>query len=160
MALPCTVWQRFPMCLGARTLMYIDGVDSSLAAWMTSLMSSPILSDRLMRVHAHAYTLAGAPAVHSPSSFSTLCRFYELPWAAIHLCHTLAPLLCSTQHFANQSADGIGLLDIYCFYWLDSDQMLYLCSSCLQILRIFYFDLVVILEICSSSKVQVCAWGT
>lgn len=136
-ALPCSIWKRFPVCLGAHTLMYIDGVDSSVAAWMTSLMSSPILSHRLMRVHAHAHTAAGAPAVHSPSSFPTRCRFYELPWAAIHLCRTLAPLLCSIQHFTNQPADGIVLLDMYCFYWLDNDQILYLCSPCLHILNRF-----------------------
>lgn len=145
MALPCLVWQRFPVCLGALTLMYTDGVDSSLTAWMTSLMSSPILSDRLMGVHAHAHTVAGAPAVHSPSSCSTRGRFYELPWAAIYLCHTLAPLLCSMQHVTNQPADGIVLLDIYCF-WLNNDQMLYLCSPCLQILRDFLFYILFILE--------------
>ena len=42
------------------------------------------------------------PAVHSlpPSlhpcrlpSLPPCCRFYELPWALIHLCHTQAPLL-------------------------------------------------------------------
>lgn len=136
-ALPCPVWLSHVLRC-THTLMYIDGVDSSLAAWMTSLMSSPILSNRLMRVHAHAHTVAGAPAVHSPSSSSsTRCRFYELPWAAIHLCHTLAPLLCSIQHFTNWPADGIVLLDIYCFHWLDNDQMLYLCSN-LYVLSCFY----------------------
>lgn len=37
------------------------------------------------------------PAVHSfpslPPSLPPRCRFYELPWALIHLCHTQAPLL-------------------------------------------------------------------
>lgn len=41
-----------------------------------------------------------APAVHSflyfhlpRPSLPPCCRFYELPWALIHLCHTQAPLL-------------------------------------------------------------------
>ncbi len=145
MALPWMVLQRFPMCLGACTLMYIDGVDSSLAAWMTSLMSSPILSDRIMHVHTHTHwpeRLLSIPPPHS-LPVAVFMSSPGLPSISVkHWPHYCAPYM----HFTNQSADGIGLLDIYCFYWLDSDQMLYLCSSCcLQMLWMFCFYLVVIL---------------
>lgn len=99
-------------------LMYFDGVDSSLATRVSSLMSS------LVRTHTHAHMLTNTH--WSVRLLSTLpsppcCRFYELPWAAIHLCHTLAPLLGSAQLCSYQSADGNVLQDVYCFCSLDND---------------------------------------
>lgn len=74
-------------------------------------------------IHAQKHTLASVPAVHSLPS-PPCCRFYELPWAAIHLCHTLAPLLGSAQPCFCQPADGNVLQDVYCFCSLDIDLQL------------------------------------
>lgn len=58
----------------------------------SNVRSSPLREDEGPAVHSFP-SLYPSLLPSIPPSFPPRCRFYELPWALIHLCHTQAPLL-------------------------------------------------------------------
>lgn len=81
---------------GDRSVQYwcysVDGVDSSPPVSQSPLMSAPVHLEGTKRLLSTLSPPSIPPSLLLPS-LPPRCRFYELPWALIHLCHTQGPLL-------------------------------------------------------------------
>lgn len=78
-----------------------DGMDSSSPTLLSHLMSTPM--DKISRLLS-TLSLTSISLVHY--SLPPCCRFYELPWALIHLCHTQAPLLWLLTNWSGCRCEG------------------------------------------------------